>query len=147
MVKKKIMAERISFDFTESNPDENASAFYRGDSWNEISFKLTEVGRDWTGTTARIQWRKKAGAQAILSWALAVGSGTVTDAAGNVETAPGLDISVTDEILIPMQAPKETSETVAAGTYRYDVEITLADGTRDTFFVGNAQVIDDISRD
>lgn len=149
------MIQRIVFDFIR-NSAEDDNAFYRGDDWKNTWFHLTDMGLDgmtpfdWTGTSARIQWRTKAGATPILTFDLVIsGTSEVTDIDGNTETTVNIDIATSGVIKIPMHVPHTLSENIAGGTYIYDVEITIpdgGDGEVDTYFEGTIQVINDISR-
>lgn len=147
------MAQRIVFDFIETSTDDNS--FYRGDDWKNTWFHLTDMGSDgmtpfdWTGTTARIQWRVKKGATPILTFDLVTtGTSTVSDGTTS-ETIVNIDIATSGTIKIPMHVPHNLSELISGGTYLYDVEITIpdgGDGEVDTYFEGKIQVVDDTSR-
>lgn len=107
---------------------------YRGDTLADIvityqsSDGQTVTPVDLTGASIRMQLRKKAGANIIHEWSTTAASIVITDAPNGVFT---IAAGVLD---------------VPAYAYRFDIEVTLADGTVATPVAGTLEVKEDITR-
>ena len=104
---------------------------YRGDTWRRGWLRRQPSGApvDLTGATARLHVRDDAGALLIQA-----------------STADGRITIVPDEGRINMSVPYAATG-LAPGSYRYDIEVTYADGTRETIEQSTLIVLEDMARD
>ncbi len=103
-------------------------SLYRGDT---LKYTWSRAGSapDLAGATARMQIRDRY--RNLLADAAAVGSITIDPAAGTV--------TVTLPAAVTAQFPP--------GSHKFDLELTLADGTVVTVAAGFVQVLEDITHD
>ena len=104
---------------------------YRGDTWHR-SWLLKQPGGDpvnLSGAVARLHARNADGVLAIQA-STADGRITITPVEGRIDMS------------VPYAATA-----VAPGSYRYDLELTHADGTRQTIEQSTLLVLEDMSRD
>lgn len=102
---------------------------YKGDTM-ALTYTLTDTSSgdpiDLSGATIEMQVRQgTAGATSLLTLSLTDGI-TVSGAGNNI-------VGISKVI------------TLSAGTYRYDMQFTLADGTIVTYFKGKFKVVDDVT--
>ena len=104
---------------------------HRGDTWRRTWLLRQPSGEpvDLTGASARLHVRDAYGVL-VLAASIADGRITITPAQGRVEMA------------VPYAATA-----IAPGSYRYDMELTHADGTRQTVEQATLVVLEDMSRD
>jgi len=104
---------------------------YRGDTWGRSWILKQSSGApvNLAGATARLHVRNDAGALLIQA-----------------STADGRITIVPDEGRINMSVPYAATG-LAPGSYRYDIEVTYSDGTRQTIEQSTLIVLEDMSRD
>ena len=104
---------------------------YRGDTWRRAWLLRQPSGApvDLTGATARLHVRSDTGALMIQA-----------------STADGRISIVPDDGRITMSVPYAATA-LTPGSYRYDIEVTYADGARQTIEQSTLIVLEDMSRD
>ncbi|GAB4483861.1 MAG: hypothetical protein OHK0044_33290 [Burkholderiaceae bacterium] len=103
----------------------------RGDTWTR-AWELRDANDapiDLSGATARLQVRDEADA-VLISASTSDGRLTITPGAGRID------------MRVPFAATA-----LAPGSYRYDLEVTHADGTRRTYEQETLVVLADVARD
>lgn len=103
----------------------------RGDTWTR-AWELRDANDapiDLTGATARLQVRDDADA-VVIAASTADGRLTITPGAGRID----------------MRVPYAATA-IAPGGYRFDLEVTHADGTRRTYEQDTLVVLADVARD
>jgi DNA-binding IclR family transcriptional regulator len=103
----------------------------RGDTWTRAWELRDAAGApiDLTGATARLQVRDDADA-VLIAASTSDGRITVTATAGRID----------------MKVPYSATA-LAPGSYRFDLEVTHADGTRRTYEQDTLVVLADVARD
>ncbi|MEW6560396.1 MAG: hypothetical protein AB1412_09390 [Pseudomonadota bacterium] len=105
---------------------------FRGDTWTR-AWRLEDAACkpiDLTGASARLQLRDSTGALAI-----------------EATTANALLTITALEGRIDLAVPYAATALLAAGAYRFDLEVTHASGIRRTYEQDSLVVIEDISHD
>lgn len=104
---------------------------YRGDSWERSWVIKTAAGTpiDLTGASARLQVRTTGGAL-VLAVTSSDAALTITPLSGRIDLA----------------VPYADTEGLAAGSYRFDLEVTYADGRRRTYEANTLTILEDVSR-
>jgi len=108
-----------------------AVKLYRGDTWARSWRVLQPEGApvDLADAAARLQVRDAAGAL-VMAASTADGRLSIASAEGRID------------LVMPYAATN-----VAPGSYRFDLELTYADGTRKTVEQAALVVLEDVSRD
>lgn len=108
-----------------------AVKIFRGDTWARAWVIQDADGHpvDLTGATARLHVRDGDGVL-VMSASTADGRLVVQPTAGRVD----------------LVMPKEATG-VAPGSYRFDLEVTFADGRRTTYEQATLVILEDMSRD
>lgn len=110
----------------------NFPSQYRGDTFQGMTFTITEadVPVNLTGASIAIQWRLRS-ATGTLAKEVTIGDGiTLDNAAGGQFSIDPFDIDDVNWV---------------AGTYLYDVQVTLGSVTR-TYFGGNFIILEDVTK-
>ena len=105
---------------------------FRGDSW-ERAWLMTQANGapvDLTGAAVRLFVRNARG-----------------DLALSATTGNGLIWLDAEAGRIDLAVPYAATENLAPGTYRFDVEVTLANGTRRTLEQDQLLVLEDVTHD
>lgn len=105
---------------------------FRGDTWTR-AWRLEDAACkpiDLTGASARLQLRDGAGA-------LALDATTVNGRLQITALEGRIDLAV----------PYATTALLAAGTYRFDLEVTHASGIRRTYEQDSLVILEDVSHD
>lgn len=107
----------------------NLPDVYRGDTMKEVRFELlrNEVPIDLTGASIRCDFKLKNGSQ------------TFRFSKANDK------ISVNEPSSDGKFTIKATIIDFPAGVYNYDIQVSLADGTINTFVAGTMKVIQDVT--
>ena len=105
----------------------------RGDTFNGFMFEVTQdfIPVDFTGAVITIQLRVKPGSAVVLEWKTSDGSITISGAGNNI---------------INMNEKTGPEMNVAPNTYKYDINVVLANGVTNTYVAGIFPIVDDISR-
>lgn len=108
-----------------------AVKLYRGDTWQRawVIEQPAGVPLDLTGATARLHVRDGAG-QLVMDASVANGWLSIQPGDGRID------------LLMPKEATG-----IVPGSYRFDLEITLANGIRKTVEQDALLVIEDMTRD
>lgn len=125
------MNQIINYPTSQSVPFKyNLPKHYKDDTLEAIEFTIQEDGVevDLTGVTILMQFKKTAKSNTVFLQ-LEVGIGlTLTDPTNGL---------VTLDAFIP---------TLAVGTYIYDAQFTFPSGKVKSYFGGNLQIVQDVSR-
>ncbi len=113
-------------------PQTKLAEVKRGDSWQGlglITVKLNDAALDLTGASVLMQLRKRpVHGKTIAEWSTARGSIEMIDTANGQFKVVGRVMNV------------------PAGSYAWDIEITLADGRVITIAQGTWRILQDVSR-
>lgn len=104
----------------------NLSDHWRGDTWPGMVVTIT--GLTLAGASAKMQLRDRVNGKKKAEWS--------TGATNDIAINSGAGTATVDPLILDYEA----------GTYVYDLEITLADGTVRTVIQGTLKIIDDITR-
>lgn len=112
----------------------NFPSHRRGDTFNGHSFEISQNGSpvDFTDADIKIQFRTTGESRnIILEWSTGDGSITISGAGNNV---------------IEMEAKTGEEMNVTPGTYKYDIQVVLANGVTNTYVKGAMKIVNDITR-
>jgi len=111
----------------------NFPTYRRGDTFNGHSFEilLNAVPVDLTGAVIKIQMRRSPGSKVVIEWLTSDGSITISGAGNNI---------------LRMEEKTGEQMQIEPATYKYDINVVLANGVTNTYVEGTFTIADDISR-
>lgn len=102
---------------------------FKGDTLGPITVTFTQTGYDWTGTTVKMQARKKKNQDPAV-----------------IDITPTPSYPSLGDVEVTIEVAAASMDTIAAGTYFYDMELTRPDSRVRTYLWGKIEIVQDVTR-